>query len=69
MNGSVKCFGDFLNNIFSPIMEATLYPQDHPELAKFLEHVSGFDSVDDESKPENHFFSHGSPTGIYISGR
>ena len=40
-------------------MEASINPQAHPHLAKFLEHVSGFDSVDDESKPENHFFSQG----------
>ena len=58
-NGAVQNFGDFLNNIFSPIMEASIDPEGHPHLAKFLEHVSGFDSVDDESKPENHFFSQG----------
>ena len=40
-------------------MEASINPESNPELAKFLEHVSGFDSVDDESKPENHFFSAG----------
>ena len=60
--GAVKHFGEFLNNIFSPVMEASLNPQANPELAKFLEHVSGFDSVDDESKPEAHFFSQDTPS-------
>uniref|UniRef100_A0A183BUM5 A_deaminase domain-containing protein n=1 Tax=Globodera pallida TaxID=36090 RepID=A0A183BUM5_GLOPA len=36
-------------------------PNSHPELARFLEHVSGFDSVDDESKPENVPFTKDSP--------
>jgi hypothetical protein len=40
-------------------MAASINPQSYPELAKFLETVSGFDSVDDESKPEAHFFSQG----------
>ncbi|PNI11751.1 AMPD2 isoform 5, partial [Pan troglodytes] len=31
------------------------------ELHLFLEHVDGFDSVDDESKPENHVFNLESP--------
>merc|ERR1711990_1439175 len=44
------------------VMEASINPESNPELAKFLEHVSGFDSVDDESKPENHFFSAETPT-------
>lgn len=60
--GAVRHFGDYLNNVFGPVMEASINPQGHPELAKFLEHVSGFDSVDDESKPENHFFSAETPT-------
>lgn len=42
-------------------MEASINPRAHPELAKFLEHVTGFDSVDDESKPEGQFFSHKTP--------
>ena len=33
-------------------MDASLQPQKHPELARFLEDVVGFDSVDDESKPD-----------------
>ena len=41
-------FEDFLKNVFGPVMDASLDPKGHPELARFLEHVVGFDSVDDE---------------------
>mgnify|MGYP001058648375 FL=1 len=33
-------------------------PSSNPALHAFLEHVSGFDSVDDESKPESNFNKH-----------
>jgi AMP deaminase len=42
-----------LDNIFLPMFEATLDPEGHPKLAKFLTLVSAFDSVDDESKSAN----------------
>eukprot|EP00795_Rhopilema_esculentum_P016443 gene16443-7856_t len=35
----------------------TVNPQSHPELHKFLAQVIGFDSVDDESKPEDIMFN------------
>ncbi|XP_027766036.1 glutathione S-transferase 2-like [Empidonax traillii] len=50
-----------LENIFLPLYEATVHPAQHPELHLFLEHVDGFDSVDDESKPEHHIFNLDSP--------
>jgi len=56
-SGKIKNFGEYLHNVFTPVLEASINPKDNPELAKFLEHVSGFDSVDDESKAESHFFS------------
>ena len=31
-------------------------PKSHPDLHRFLRHVIGLDSVDDESKPENPLF-------------
>jgi len=49
-NGSIENFQQMLDNIFIPLFEVTLNPESHPELAQFLEHVSGFDTVDDESK-------------------
>ncbi|XP_038553207.1 AMP deaminase 2-like isoform X3 [Micropterus salmoides] len=54
-------FQEMLENIFMPLFEATINPRSHPELHLFLEHVVGFDSVDDESKPEHHIFNLDSP--------
>ncbi|KAK7916694.1 hypothetical protein WMY93_012455 [Mugilogobius chulae] len=54
-------FQEMLENIFLPLFEATINPRSHPELHLFLEHVVGFDSVDDESKPEHHIFNQESP--------
>ncbi|XP_034387753.1 AMP deaminase 2 isoform X2 [Cyclopterus lumpus] len=50
-------FQEMLENIFMPLFEVTIDPRSHPELHLFLEHVVGFDSVDDESKPEHHIFN------------
>ena len=41
-----------LENIFIPMFEATLYPDDNPEIEKALKHIVGFDSVDDEGSSE-----------------
>ncbi|XP_045221703.2 AMP deaminase 2 isoform X1 [Macaca fascicularis] len=59
--GQLANFQEMLENIFLPLFEATVHPASHPELHLFLEHVDGFDSVDDESKPENHVFNLESP--------
>ncbi|CDQ89234.1 unnamed protein product [Oncorhynchus mykiss] len=50
-----------LENIFLPLFEATVNPQKHKELHVFLKYVTGFDSVDDESKHSDHMFSYKSP--------
>ncbi|XP_034046757.1 AMP deaminase 3 [Thalassophryne amazonica] len=57
----VPNFAKMLENIFLPLFEATVNPQDHKELHVFLKYVSGFDSVDDESKHSDHMFSYKSP--------
>ncbi|KAI1889815.1 hypothetical protein AGOR_G00166810 [Albula goreensis] len=54
-------FAKMLENIFLPIFEATVNPQKHKELHIFLKYVTGFDSVDDESKHSDHMFSYKSP--------
>ncbi|XP_053346837.1 AMP deaminase 2-like isoform X2 [Clarias gariepinus] len=54
-------FQQVLENIFLPLFEVTISPQTHTQLHLFLQHVVGFDSVDDESKPEHHVFSMDSP--------
>uniref|UniRef100_A0A673CFI9 AMP deaminase n=1 Tax=Sphaeramia orbicularis TaxID=375764 RepID=A0A673CFI9_9TELE len=57
----VPNFAKMLENVFLPLFEATVNPQDHKELHVFLKYVSGFDSVDDESKHSDHMFSFRSP--------
>ncbi|XP_072236714.1 LOW QUALITY PROTEIN: AMP deaminase 3 [Leuresthes tenuis] len=57
----VANFAKTLENIFLPLFEATVNPQKHRELHVFLKYVSGFDSVDDESKHSDHMFSFRSP--------
>ncbi|KAL1130523.1 hypothetical protein AAG570_011769 [Ranatra chinensis] len=52
LNNLMKNFQEFLDNVFRPLFEVTDNPQSHPELHRFLQYVIGFDSVDDESKPE-----------------
>ena len=51
-NGIIKNFQEFLTNLFQPLFEATIDPESHPELYRFMYHLTGFDSVDDETKPE-----------------
>ncbi|KAJ8016629.1 hypothetical protein DPEC_G00009230 [Dallia pectoralis] len=57
----VPHFGKMLENIFLPVFQATIEPQANPELSIFLKHVTGFDSVDDESKHSGHMFCTKSP--------
>ncbi|CAH0690398.1 unnamed protein product [Spodoptera exigua] len=49
----LKNFQEFLTNLFEPLFLVSVDPSSDPDLHKFLSHVIGFDSVDDESKPEN----------------
>ena len=46
--GNLPGFSD----VFQPLFEVTKDPGKYPELHVFLQRVIGFDSVDDESKPE-----------------
>uniref|UniRef100_A0A4W5KZ60 AMP deaminase n=1 Tax=Hucho hucho TaxID=62062 RepID=A0A4W5KZ60_9TELE len=57
-------FQELLDNIFMPLFEVTIDPARHCELHLFLQHVVGFDSVDDESKPEHHCFNMESPLPV-----
>ena len=45
----VADFGEMLDNIFLPLLEVTRDPSSDPTLHQFLQHVVGFDTVDDES--------------------
>uniref|UniRef100_A0A3B4T8B0 AMP deaminase n=1 Tax=Seriola dumerili TaxID=41447 RepID=A0A3B4T8B0_SERDU len=57
----VPHFAKMLENIFLPLFEATVNPQKHKAVHVFLKYVTGFDSVDDESKHSDHMFSYKSP--------
>ncbi|XP_074489837.1 AMP deaminase 3b isoform X2 [Sebastes fasciatus] len=54
-------YAKMLENIFLPLFEATVNPQKHKATHVFLKYVTGFDSVDDESKHSDHMFSYKSP--------
>uniref|UniRef100_A0A8C4ZCY0 AMP deaminase n=1 Tax=Gadus morhua TaxID=8049 RepID=A0A8C4ZCY0_GADMO len=54
-------FAKMLENIFLPLFEATVNPQKNKEVHLFLKYLTGFDSVDDESKHSDHMFSFSSP--------
>ena len=47
-----RTFQNMLENIFIPMFDATLNPEEHPEVAELLTHIVGFDSVDDEGAAE-----------------
>lgn len=49
---SNRTFLEMLENIFTPMFEATLYPEKYPKIAECLKHIVGIDSVDDEGSPE-----------------
>lgn len=48
-------FQEMIDNIFKPLFEVTVDPSSHPKLHIFLQHMIGFDSVDDESEREVSF--------------
>lgn len=52
----INSFDEVIRNIFNPLFEVTMDPSSRPKLHIFLQRVVGFDSVDDESKPERRTF-------------
>lgn len=55
-SGLMNNFEQVVVNLFQPLFEATRDPSSHPKLHIFLQRVIGFDSVDDESKPERRLY-------------
>lgn len=55
-SGLMENFEQVIINLFQPLFEVTKDPNSHPKLHIFLQRVVGFDSVDDESKPERRLF-------------
>ena len=54
--GTISNFEEIIVNIFRPLFSVTQNPQYDPNLHIFLQRVIGFDTVDDESKPERRVF-------------
>ncbi|CAD2220171.1 Adenosine/AMP deaminase, putative [Angomonas deanei] len=50
--GKVESFAHYLENIFKPLWSVSLHPSRNPRLFHFVNHISGFDSVEDESRPD-----------------
>jgi AMP deaminase len=48
--GKVKDFGEFLENLFSPLWEVSLRPAEHTKTHYLLSYISGFDCVGDETE-------------------
>jgi AMP deaminase len=47
-----RSFLEMIENLFVPLFEATLHPEQHPEVSELLKHIVAFDSVDDEGALE-----------------
>ncbi|KAJ5494782.1 AMP deaminase [Penicillium fimorum] len=55
-SGMMENYEQVITNVFQPLFEVTKDPSSHPKLHIFLQRVVGFDSVDDESKPERRLY-------------
>jgi hypothetical protein len=55
--GSVQSYADVLRNVFEPLFAVSVDPSLDPNLAEFMRNLGGFDSVDDESRPERELTS------------
>ncbi|CDM30015.1 hypothetical protein DTO013E5_8286 [Penicillium roqueforti] len=55
-SGMMENYEQVITNVFQPLFEVTKDPSSHPKLHVFLQRVVGFDSVDDESKPERRLY-------------
>ena len=51
--GKKRSFTEMIENLFVPLFEATLKPDENPEIAEAMKHIVAFDSVDDEGAPED----------------
>lgn len=48
--GKVQSFTEYIENIFKPLWTVSLHPSKDPRLFHFLNHISGFDCVEDERR-------------------
>ncbi|XP_047493302.1 AMP deaminase 2-like isoform X4 [Penaeus chinensis] len=61
-NNIMNNFETLIDNLFGPLFEVSVDPSIDPDLHAFLQYVIGFDSVDDESKPEPSVMDKDMPT-------
>ena len=54
--GIIASFQDILDNFFGPLFRVSINPSTDPDLFIFLQHMTGFDCVDDESQPDGKGF-------------
>ncbi|KAF8289493.1 putative adenosine monophosphate deaminase [Trypanosoma cruzi] len=50
--GKVNSFAEYIENIFKPLWAVSLHPSKDPRLFHFINHISGFDCVEDERRPD-----------------
>ena len=51
-HSTVSSFQQLLTNVFEPLWKVSINPASDAKLHHFLKHMSGFDSVDNESQPD-----------------
>ncbi|KAH8604123.1 putative Adenosine AMP deaminase [Trypanosoma vivax] len=51
--GKVQSFAEYIENIFKPLWTVSLHPSKNPRLFHFINHISGFDCVEDERRPDS----------------
>lgn len=62
---NVQSFGELVTNFFGPLFDATRSPEEHVELAWFLEHCGMIDTVDNEDKVDAYDLSTLPPAAEY----
>lgn len=50
--GKITNFAQYLENIFNPLWQVSLRPKENPRLFHFVDHITGFDCVEDERRPD-----------------
>lgn len=48
--GKVSSFAEYIENIFKPLWSVSLHPNKDPRLFHFVNHISGFDCIEDEHR-------------------
>lgn len=65
--GKVANFGEYLENIFRPLWSVSLHPNTDPRLFHFVNHISGFDCIEDERRHDTPLSQATTPPHEWIS--